>query len=140
MTENIPTPPTWLTAEALEHWNRVAPQALANRTLDPNHYYAFAVMCESLADMVYLQSVIREEGLTIGGEDGKAMKAHPSLRQLESCRAHCLKMLESFGLTARSKKNVKETRPSLHDNPFANLDDPGDEPRRKTVRELARRV
>jgi hypothetical protein len=36
------------------------------------------------------------------------VKAHPALRQLESCRAHVLKMLESFGLSAKSKKHVKE--------------------------------
>jgi hypothetical protein len=75
--------------------------------------------------MVYLQGVIRKEGLTIGGTDGKATKAHPALRQLESCRAHVLKMLESFGLTARSKKHVKETRVVSKDNPYAKYNKAG---------------
>jgi P27 family predicted phage terminase small subunit len=117
-----PEAPPWLTDEAREHYDRVAPQAAANKTLDPNHIYAFGVMCESLADMVHLQRVIRKEGLTVPGADSN-LKAHPALRQLESCRAHCLKMLESFGLTARSKKQVKETRAKDIDNPFAHLDD-----------------
>ncbi|MFC1688269.1 phage terminase small subunit P27 family [Pseudomonadota bacterium] len=139
MTENIPTPPAWLTDEAKEHWNRVAPQAIRNRTLDENHVYAFGLMCESIADLTYLQGVIREEGLCIPGADNNK-KAHPALRQLESCRAHVLKMLESFGLTARSKKNVKETRPDRRDNPFYNLDDDDEEPRKKSFIDLARKA
>lgn len=114
-----PEPPEWLSDEAKTHWRRIAPQALANKTLDENHHYSFALMCESIADMVFLQGVIRREGLTIGGEDGRATKAHPALRQLESCRGHCLKMLESFGLTARSRKHVKETRTPSASNPFS---------------------
>jgi len=114
-------PPPWLTDEAAEHWNRVAPQAISNRTLDENHTYAFGLMCETIADMVYLQKVIRDEGLCIPGA-GDNLKAHPALRQLESCRAHVLKMLESFGLTARSKKQVKETPPK-DDGEYDFLDD-----------------
>lgn len=106
---NIETP-SWLTTEAAEHWKRIAPQATANRTLDENHSYAFGLLCESIADMMYLQKVIRKEGLCIPGA-GDNLKAHPALRQLESCRAHVLKMLESFGLTARSKKLVKKETP-----------------------------
>jgi P27 family predicted phage terminase small subunit len=105
-TEKTPKAPSWLSDEATEHWNRVAPQAESNRTLDENHTYAFGLMCETIADMIYLQQVIRKEGLCIPGA-GDNLKAHPALRQLESCRAHVLKMLESFGLTARSKRQVK---------------------------------
>ena len=50
---NTPEKPDWLTEEAAEHWDRVAPQAVANRTLDENHVYAFGLMCESISDMVY---------------------------------------------------------------------------------------
>lgn len=113
-----PEPPDWLTDQARVHWDRVAPQAIANNTLDENHHYAFALMCESIADMVYLQAVIREEGLCIPGADSNK-KAHPALRQLESCRAHVLKMLESFGLTAKSKKHVKETPPDRSKSRYA---------------------
>jgi len=117
-----PEAPDWLTDDARKHWDRVAPQAVKNNTLDENHVYAFGLMCESISDMVFLQRTIREAGLTVPGADGN-VKAHPALRQLESCRAHVLKMLESFGLTARSKKQVRETKPDMSDNPFAALDD-----------------
>lgn len=110
--------PEWLTPEARTHWERVAPQAVANRTLDENHTYAFGLLCESIADMVYLQGVIRKDGLTVPGADNN-VKAHPALRQLESCRAHVFRGLESFGLTAKSKKHVKETKPSMKDSPFS---------------------
>ena len=130
------TAPSWLTDEATEHWNRVAPQAESNRTLDENHTYAFGLMCETIADMIYLQQVIRKEGLCIPGA-GDNLKAHPALRQLESCRAHVLKMLESFGLTARSKKQVKETKPTDGDDEYAFLD--GDEGP-PTAREVAEYV
>ena len=120
MTEKPPEALEWLTDEAKKHWNRVAPQAVANCTLDVNHVYAFGLLCESISDMLYLQKVIRDEGLCIPGA-GDNLKSHPALRQLESCRAHVLKMLESFGLTTKSKKLVKETKPSLDSNRFAQL-------------------
>ena len=106
-TEKTPKAPSWLSEEAKVHWGRVAIMAARNNTLSENYYYTFGLLCESMADLVYLQTIIRREGLTIPGADGN-VKAHPALRQLESCRAHVLKMLESFGLSAKSKKHVKE--------------------------------
>jgi P27 family predicted phage terminase small subunit len=113
----IPKPPSWLSDEVIVHWERVAIMA-HNNTLSENYLYTFGLMCESMADLVYLQTIIRKEGLTTPGADGNK-KAHPALRQLESCRAHVLKMLESFSLSARSKKNVKEEKPHLTGNRFA---------------------
>jgi P27 family predicted phage terminase small subunit len=111
MTEISPKPPSWLSKEAKVHWDRVAIMAARNNTLSENYFYTFGLLCESMADLVYLQTIIRKEGLTIPGADGN-VKAHPALRQLESCRAHVLKMLESFGLSAKSKKHVKEETPN----------------------------
>ena len=107
MTVGTPKPPSWLSEEAKVHWDRVAIMAARNNTLSENYYYTFGLLYESMADLVYLQTIIRTQGLTIPGADGN-VKAHPALRQLESCRAHVLKMLESFGLSAKSKKHVKE--------------------------------
>ena len=107
MTIETPKPPSWLSAEAKVHWGRVAIMAARNNTLNENYYYTFGLLCESMADLIFLQTIIRREGLTIPGADGN-VKAHPALRQLESCRGHVLKMLESFGLSAKSKKHVQE--------------------------------
>lgn len=104
----LPTPdaPEWLSGDAAELWARYAPQAAQARTLTDADHLAFSLLCETLSDMQFLQTVIREEGVTIPGQEG-VRKAHPALRQLESCRAHALKMLTEFGLTAKSRKMVK---------------------------------
>ena len=118
MTNEVPKAPTWLSERASAHWPQLAGAAVANKTYSENYDMTLGLLCESIADMQFLQTTIRKEGLTVPGADGN-VKAHPALRQLESCRAQVFKGMESFGLTAKSKKHVKEERIPNPDNPFA---------------------
>ena len=114
----IPEAPEWISDRAAEHWPELLYCVIANRTYSENYDMTLGLLCESIADMQFLQDKIREEGLTVPGADGN-VKAHPALRQLESVRAQVFKGMESFGLTAKSRKHVKEERIPDPNNPWA---------------------
>ncbi|MGH8730051.1 MAG: P27 family phage terminase small subunit [Burkholderiales bacterium] len=50
------------------------------------------------------------------------MKAHPALKALETCRAQAHRMLESFGLSPRSRQGVDIAPPAAKGR-LASLDD-----------------
>lgn len=54
MAAPVPTAPDWMTSEAREAWDRLAPSLVAKSRLEPAFEDSFAAYCECVADVIRL--------------------------------------------------------------------------------------
>lgn len=120
--ESCPEPPETLSQGALVEWLALAPTAWEQGTLVDADLRAFSLLCEVLATETSARELIVQEGTTIdAGSGGK--KAHPALKQMETARSQATRLLESFGLTPRSRTNVEIKPPKKESSIYDHLED-----------------
>src|SRR5436190_20764683 len=87
-----PEPPTWLSAAALEEWNRLGPQLAAAGLLTLLDAVAFGMLCTAYADVIEAQRDVERFGRLI--RDRGVARVSPVLRILRAAREHYLAMLK----------------------------------------------
>lgn len=102
-----PKPPAELDPLAAREWKSLAPILCETGVLTVADLRLLRMACELLADISRLEKVIRDEGLTVTSGSG-AVKSHPALNALAQSRAQAARLLESFGLSPRSRGGVDQ--------------------------------
>jgi P27 family predicted phage terminase small subunit len=117
----VPPAPAALAAGAVAEWRELAGVLVSLGVLTRADLRLLALLCSVLASEKELRDLLQKEGCLIAGAD-QNMKAHPALKALETCRAQAHRMLESFGLSPRSRQGV-DIAPLAAKGRLASLDD-----------------
>ena len=115
--ESAPPPPPYLSERAQVEWIRLAAVCVELGCLTGADLRALALLAECLAEETALRQLLQQEGMCIPGA-GSTRKGHPATKLLESARSQAMRLLESFGLTPRSRGSV-DMRPTGGINPFS---------------------
>ncbi len=115
---NIPEPPDWLSGEAKDEWERVAPVlsrrgALTPATLGVLESYACAV-----ATVRQCEIAIAREGVTLSSPSGS--KPHPCLGPKNRAAAVVLQLAKRLGLFEDAER-AKSNGGARDDDPYAAL-------------------
>lgn len=103
-----PEPPPWLTDEALEEWERVAPSLEALDLLKPEDRAAFAAYCETWARYVGAVAEYRRDGLTVINPDSGRVGKHPAVSIAENAGAQLVRFANEFGLTPAAERKISK--------------------------------
>lgn len=79
----IPTPPDGMSQRERQVWDRLAPHAVAKRTLTPATAESFKELCEAIELRRAMLEQIEEQGMTFRTDLGQ-IKAHPLMSQQRS--------------------------------------------------------
>lgn len=108
--------PAWLSEEATEEWDRLAPALIRLRLLSGADLVVFAAYCQCYATYVKAQRVLNEEGLTVVTKMGEFPRPEVGivLKHLEQIR----KLASEFGLTpsARGRIEIEKVAPHVGPN------------------------
>jgi P27 family predicted phage terminase small subunit len=112
-----PPPPEYLSTRAKAEWVRLARVCVEIGVLTLADLRSLELLVEALAMEGELREQLAREGLTVPCGSAGNVKTHPGLRALESTRAQCLKLMDSFGLNPKSRLSV-DMAPAALANPF----------------------
>lgn len=119
-TRGAPDPPEWLSPNARELWDQIAPGLERLDLLKPEDLTAFCSYCEAWATYREALAEVRRDGLiTTNPTTGHAHR-NPALQSLENAGTQLLRYAQQFGLTPAAE--VALARPSKvdeTDDPFA---------------------
>ena len=97
-----PSPPEWLTGDALTMWHQVVPELVRLDLVKAEDQATLATYCEAWADFVSATKTIQDEGYYIEARQG--MLKHPAvgikhqaMKEIRSIAAH-------FGLTPSTEQ------------------------------------
>ena len=96
--------PTWLSPEALLHWNRLAPILERMRVLTEADVDALMLYCRECQVYSDAEKMIRRDGITMETEQG--LKKHPAVTVLHEAATHMRNLMASFGMTPSSRASV----------------------------------
>jgi P27 family predicted phage terminase small subunit len=114
-----PPPPEYLSDRAKAEWTRLALVCVEIGVLTLADLRSLELLVEGLAMEGELREALSREGLTVPSGAAGNTKTHPGLRALESTRAQCMKLMDSFGLNPRARLGV-DMAPAQLANPFRN--------------------
>jgi P27 family predicted phage terminase small subunit len=95
----IPDAPPWLTPDAREVWDRVAPTLDRLDLLKPEDREAFTCYCEAWATYRAALKEVRTYGLTIESHKTGMQHKNPSVTVMETAANQLLRFAQQFGLT-----------------------------------------
>lgn len=113
-----PSPPEWLSDEAVEEWNRVVPELTRLNIVKAEDRAVLATYCETWAEFRSATLALQAHGsLTIDAKQGEI--PHPAVA-IRRNAGHRLQLLaREFGLTPSSEQSLaKESDDGDDDNPF----------------------
>lgn len=106
-TRSALVPPEWLGADALEEWNRVAPELDRLNLSTVVDYATFLGYCMSYARALEAEQTIAVHGLLIRSLHG--MAANPAVAIARTEWAQVRKFAAEFGLTPAARTRVSGT-------------------------------
>jgi P27 family predicted phage terminase small subunit len=103
---DAPKPPASIAndAQAIDFWNRHAPQLAAAGRLRAEQSETFAILCQLHADGVLLAKQVAAEGWITATDKGQA--ASPVAKLLRDARRDFITLARDFGLTAASEARL----------------------------------
>lgn len=104
-------PPEWLRAEAVEVWQRLAPDLQRKSLLTAHDADAFAVLCDAIVQYQQASKLIQAAGVLIKGPNGAATK-NPAMQLARDAAQTIRTYAQEFGLTpsARSTSSLEPAR------------------------------
>ena len=109
-----PDPPEYISAAALQEWNRVVNILVKEIGLCPLDRGILAAYSQSFADIAELTKIVAEEGHTIKTADG-VRKRNPAAISLDNCYDRMFKCAAKLGLSPRDR--TKPVAPSPESQP-----------------------
>jgi P27 family predicted phage terminase small subunit len=101
-------PPRDLGREAKREWRELAPRVASLGLLTVTTVQSFRLLCETLGTCREMQDILARDGMV--SENAKGARAiRPETRILQIARAQARALLESWGLSPRSRQNVDTT-------------------------------
>ncbi len=105
-----PVPPPQLSERAAAEWRRLAPVAVALRTLPEADLRGFELLVQTLATEAEARAVIEAEGYAVP-TSGNGLKPCPEVAAMERARVQAARLLGDFGLTPRGRRGLDPARP-----------------------------
>ena len=115
-----PDPPDWLSTDARELWERIAPGLERLDLLKPEDYTTFVAYCECWATYIEALQQTRSGGLIVINQASGMPHRNPALAAVETSGTQLLRFAQEFGLTPAAE--VQLARPGKlddTDDPFA---------------------
>ena len=100
-----PEPPPLLSERAAAEWRRLAPVAVALRTLSEPDLRGFELLVQTLATEAEAPAVIEAEGYTVP-TSGNGLKPRPEVAAMERARVQAARLLADFGLTPKGRRGL----------------------------------
>jgi P27 family predicted phage terminase small subunit len=101
------TPPKALSREAKAEWRELAPQVHRLGLLTQTTAQSFKLLCQVLGTVRQMEAVLAD-GMTVVNDKG-VRRSRPEVHILQNARAQARALLESWGLSPRSRQNVDVT-------------------------------
>lgn len=118
----LPPPPSVLSTEAVNEWNRLGPWLLNNHLISDGDLAAFAGYCEAFARWWEATKKIKDEhgNLKLLGLDAKTgeVKRNPYLREAKAAAAELRQWLPHFGLSPSTRSGLKVASKNDKENPW----------------------
>lgn len=119
-------PSTRLIPEELAIWDRIAPLLSAHDYLNDSFLDSLVEYCRVVHSIDRIVRTLREEGDTYESEtrNGKQIKSHPYVGQLNELRRQLRGYVSDFGLTPQARKALEATQSDIfgeygsEENPF----------------------
>jgi len=106
----VPDRPTWLTDEALQVWDQVAPDLLRLGVLTRIDGNALARYCQHFARYLAAEREVSETGTTVEKTSASGEPAgvaeNPAVRQAERLSHLMLRFEQEFGLTPSARSGI----------------------------------
>lgn len=105
--DGVIVPPVELPAEAMEVWNRLAPDLIAKKVLTAWDVDAFAEFCRSV--VLYNRAAVEVENapLTFKSNGRVAASIHPAVRVMQTAHQMMRSTGQRFGLTPGDRAALK---------------------------------
>ncbi len=101
----IPATPTFLSDEARQEWDRIAPILERNGILTEIDGAALAAYCQTFADWIEATLKVREEGFLTATTNGNVIQ-NPMVGVANRLKADLLRFLSEFGMTPASRSKI----------------------------------
>ncbi|MBI2859182.1 MAG: phage terminase small subunit P27 family [Chloroflexi bacterium] len=125
-TSRLPSPPGYLSPEAVAEWHRVA-HLLKRSGLNKLDVTALAAYCVAYVRWMEAEDRIREHGLLLIAPNGRLMPS-PYLSIANKALDQITKLLAEFGMTPASRTRlpvqVEGAKPARPTSKWANMADP----------------
>jgi P27 family predicted phage terminase small subunit len=113
----IPDPPAFLSATALQEWQRVAPELAAAGLLTKLDRAGFSAYCATWACVVACEEDLKARGLTVStttraGKPRAYPVPNPSLAILHRALAQLRAWIAEFGLSPASRSRIQVEKPA----------------------------
>lgn len=116
-----PEPPEWLSTEAREEWERVAPGLQRLDLLKPEDRAILVAYCETWDTYMTAVLKVRADGMTIVNPETGLERQSPVVKIMQEAGRDLLRYAREFGLTPAAERAISSAASSDEDdeNPFA---------------------
>lgn len=116
-TPTAPAPPAFLKKEALEEWNRLAPELERLGLLTIVDGSALAAYCQAYRRWIQAERKINREGMVLNAKS-RYSQAHPAMAISQKERQLMKAFATEFGLTPASRTRIAAPKPSKKEDPM----------------------
>ena len=106
MPKGIAQPPDWMSDEAREHWLGLSPELEAIGLLTSIDTQAFAVYCQSYAELIQAEDELLKGGRTQTTKDGFVRKS-PWLSVRDEAHKRMMQIGGQFGFSPASRTRIE---------------------------------
>jgi P27 family predicted phage terminase small subunit len=114
----IPEPPSYMSAQALVHWDRMVQATQQARVLTVADGDALAMLCVAFEEWKTADIIVRDEGEVCGSAKGGKYQ-HPAVGIRSNAWKKIVRMLREFGLTPSARAGMKMAGHGEEENPIA---------------------
>ena len=116
-SEEILTPPPFLSRYAKKEWKRIVPLLKANGLLTDVDVNTLAAYCQSYHRWIEAERAIRTYGLTTETDKGNIIQ-RPEVGIANKAMEAMVRYAKEFGLTPSSRTSLHANAPDKQDDPF----------------------
>lgn len=116
--EGVPEPPSYLSDQALIHWDRMVQAAQKVRVLTEADGDALAMLCVAFEEYKAADIIVRDEGEICESDKGGKYQ-HPAVGIRSNAWKKIVRMLREFGLTPSARAGMKMAAHGEEENPIS---------------------
>lgn len=112
--------PEWITEEARDMWERIAPLLLKQKVLQETDLHNVEVFCTAYGNWRAAKAHVKKFGLVLEGASGGPVK-NPALTALAEAAKQMVTFGSMLGLDPASRQRLTGAGNEKQDNPFGDL-------------------
>lgn len=118
VASGVPDPPSYLSEQALTHWDRMVQAAQKVRVLTEADGDALAMLCVAFEEYKAADIIVRDEGEICESNKGGKYQ-HPAVGIRSNAWKKIVRMLREFGLTPSARAGMKMAAHGEEENPIS---------------------